>query len=109
MSYFDADRESDRDTSIDSSFDRLHDPDVQSLLESLDAEPLPARIPVPSPFSNSLTPPLTPISPQLAPTPEMLQSVREAGLPLRRHSVIMEASSNTAISPGEERYVYCYV
>lgn len=105
MSYFDAGRESASDTTIDSSFDRLRDPDVQSLLESLDAEPLPARIPVPSPFSNSLTPPLTPLSPQLAPTPEMLQSVREAGLPLRRHSVIMEAS-NTATSPGgDERYV----
>ena len=89
------------DVCFESSFSRLHDPDVQSLLDSLDVEtPQLPRLPVTSPYSNPLTPPLTPLSPQLAPAVDMLQSMRDTGLPPRGHSV-----GDTSCSPIEERYV----
>ena len=89
------------DRTFDTCLARLRDPDVQSLLDSLDVDP-PPRLAVSSPCCPPLTPPLTPLSPQHTPVAtatDMLQSVRDLGLPLRRHSFLAE----TPVTPVEER------
>lgn len=92
MTYCPSRLESSTDRAFDTCLARLRDPDVQSLLDSLEADP--PRVSVTSPCCPPLTPPLTPV----ATTPDMLQSAREMGFPLRRHSTLAE-------SPVEERSV----